>query len=114
MRQIITILIALLIATFAFEVSAQKPYGNELTFALKNGEVVVTGYSGKPTSVYIPKMLNLDGREYPVTQIGSSAFKNCQSLIFISIPECITTIGAHVSYGCSRLGELHLPNGLKR
>ena len=55
----------------------------------KNGGIVVTGYKGKDTKLYIPPVL--DGKK--VTTIDSCAFDHNYYFEYVSIPHGVTHIG---------------------
>ena len=78
-------------------------------YNIVNGEAVVTfqgtnyystAYSG---DVVIPESVNYDGVTYPVTAIGEEAFRYCTGLTSIIIPDSVTNIGSSVFSGCSSL-----------
>lgn len=46
-------------------------------------------------------------------QIASDAFYGCSYLSELSLPNTITEIGRSVFYGCSNLKDINIPNGLK-
>ena len=46
-----------------------------------------------------------------VTAIGNNAFKDCDKLTDITIPEKVTTIGDHAFDGCTSLGAKNTPSG---
>ena len=89
------------------------------------------------TKVNIPQIVNYNGKDYPVVDIGSSAlhpafadcemleevtipnsvkiigigaFRNCQSLKKIEIPDSVTEIGEQAFLGCTSLAEVKLPD----
>ena len=47
-----------------------------------------------------------------VTEIGEEAFRGCESLTSITIPESVTEIGDSAFYGCSNLTFITLPESL--
>ena len=50
--------------------------------------------------------------ENGVTEIGERAFRNCQSLTSIHIPDSVTKIGICAFYYCKNLISIHLPDGV--
>ena len=52
----------------------------------------------------------IDG--YQVTAIGANAFKNCTSLVSVTLPESVKTIGKCAFENCTSMKELILPDGL--
>ena len=57
-------------------------------------------YSG---SVSIPSSVTYNSVAYSVTSIGTSAFRNCEGLTSIEIPNSVTSIGYQAFVGCSGL-----------
>ena len=47
-----------------------------------------------------------------VTSIGESAFEDCESLESISIPNSVTSIGNYAFYGCGSLESITIPNSV--
>lgn len=70
----------------------------------------VVGYSGSATDIYIPMKYQTDnGTEY-VTSIAASAFKN-SSVVSVSIPATVASIGDSAFYGCGQLVSVDFPDG---
>ena len=49
-----------------------------------------------------------------VTEIGTSAFKNCTSLSSVVIPESVTEIGGDAFKGCESLASVVIPEGVSK
>ena len=64
-----------------------------------NNKIAVTGYTGSLTELLLPVKIGI----YPVTAINASAFKNCTTLKYISIPSYVLTIGKGAFDGCTDL-----------
>lgn len=85
----------------------------DFTYTVNDDGISVTikRYTGKSTDVVIPS--TIDG--YTVTEIYGeawgfdNAFYNCTSIVSITLPETLTTIGAHAFRGCTSLESIHIP-----
>ena len=67
--------------------------------------------SPKPTgSMTIPS--SLGGK--PVTSLGASAFKGCDELVNVVIPNSLTNIGSSAFNDCSNLVSVVVPDGVTR
>jgi hypothetical protein len=80
----------------------------DYTYTTNNGTITITKYIGSDAAVTIPS--TIDG--LPVTNIGDSAFFNCASLTYITIPNSVTSIGSHAFYSCFRLTSVTIPNSV--
>ncbi|MBR2381710.1 MAG: leucine-rich repeat protein [Clostridia bacterium] len=58
------------------------------------------------TDIVIPSTYN----GLPVTSIGSEAFRNCESLISIEIPNSVTYIADFAFFGCKSLAGIEISN----
>lgn len=65
----------------------------------------ITGYTGTDTAVVIPAQIG----EYTITSIGSDAFKNNTTLISVSMPDTLETIGSYAFYKCTNLKAVVIP-----
>ena len=81
-----------------------------LTYALINNdtEYEVSGYTGTPVNVTIPKTYN--GK--PVTSIGDDALSYCRSLKSVTIGDSVTSIGDDAFAACSSLTSVTIPNSV--
>lgn len=67
-----------------------------------------TKYSGE---IVIPANVSYDGADYTVTSIGYGAFSN-SSVISVTLPNSVTSIGWNAFYKCSDLISVTLPNSI--
>ena len=80
------------------------------TFSGDNAEVTSGSYYRG--TIVIPSSVTYEGKKYSVTNIGSSAFRNCVELTSVTIPNSVTSIGNHAFYKCSGLTSVTIPNSV--
>jgi len=78
------------------------------TYEINNGEVEITGYTGKASVVMIPAQIE----GCPVTTIGNRAFLDCTFLTDVQIPQSVTSIQTYAFDGCTGLETLVLPDDI--
>ena len=83
--------------------------GDYLYKELADGNVEITGYTGKASALSIPSTLG--GKK--VTTIGVRAFQNCTSIKSVTIPDSVTSIAIYAFQSCSGLTSITIPNGVK-
>ena len=66
----------------------------------------VVGYKGSPQYISIPKEIN----GLPVKEIAAKAFSACDSLINISLPDSVTSIGNYAFSYCYWLTSITIPD----
>jgi hypothetical protein len=80
------------------------------TYYVSNGGAVIksvdTSISGDVT---IPATLG----GYPVTTIGQNAFKFCDYMTSVTIPDSVTVISYQAFYGCDNLASINMGNGVQ-
>lgn len=70
-----------------------------------------TKYTG---TVIIPSAVEYNNKTYTVTGINVGAFKNCNELNSVTIPESVTSIYSDAFNGCSALTSVNMTNGVKK
>ena len=79
-----------------------------------NREVyVVAGDEKYRGSIVIPETVEYENKEFTVTTIGSSAFKDCTTLLSVELPSTISVIEDEAFYGCSRLRSMDTRNSIE-
>ena len=75
-------------------------------YIVDNSYVVINDYSGVATELVIPSKIN----GYPVKEIAG--FYGCTSLVSITIPNSVTSIGEGAFYGCTSLTSIKIPDSV--
>jgi|GEM_PF-2615005 len=65
-------------------------------------------------TVTVPKRITYQGVNYPITGIGTQAFKDCKKLKKVLLPLSVTEIGMEAFNGCTSLEAIVLPPELKK
>ena len=88
--------------------------GDSTVSVTTRGQYYESCYTGQ---IVIPSRVSYNGKNYEVTQIGSSAFANDTELLSISLPNTIKVIedkgyGYGAFQGCSGLTSIVVPNSV--
>lgn len=67
-------------------------------------------YSG---NIVIPASINYEEQTYQVTEIGENAFRFCDNLTSVSIPNSVTRIGNCAFQECGQLKNIVIPNSVE-
>ena len=78
------------------------------TYALSDGTLMITGYTGWEAEITIPGEINGTA----VTVIGESAFDGCGILTSVTIPESVTDIRGIAFFRCSNLASVVIPGSV--
>ena len=84
-----------------------KANGDEA--AVVTRDYLYNSYEGVVT---IPATVSHEGKTYPVTAIGSNAFRNCQGLTNVVIPSSVRTVGECAFWNCNSLKEIYIGKGV--
>ena len=68
-----------------------------------NSYIQINQYIGNDTNIVIPDMIVINEENIPVKVIGNNLFQNNKSILSITIPDSVTTIGDYAFSGCSSL-----------
>ena len=82
----------------------------------EDGKDVVTVTGGKTDpdgNLRIPEEIEIDGKKYPVTEIGDGAFKNRTDIRKLIIPATVVKVGKEAFAGCTNLVEVEAEDGEK-
>ena len=63
-------------------------------------------------TLYIREKVSIDGKEYVVTEIADSAFKDFSTIVSVNLPRGLRKIGVEAFYNCKGLVTVTLPEGL--
>jgi len=88
--------------------SSAEPYTVAVTYQ---------GTFNDPSNEYlgeasIPETVTYNGIEYDVTSIGMYAFRNCDGLTSVTIPNSVTSIGSSAFYECTGLTSVTIPESV--
>ena len=98
------------ISASAFDVEVDDIYYN----LVDKGKVaeVVSGYNLYKGDIIIPSSITVDEEIYTVIKIQDEAFKDCNRLSSVSIPNTVTSIGYSAFSGCKYLSSITIPNSV--
>ena len=83
--------------------------GDYLYKKLVDGTISIYKYTGTETDLVIPE--EIDG--YTVTDLWDRAFEDCDSLISVTIPSSVKTMGVYAFRGCDNLVNVTILPGLE-
>ena len=119
-KRAISLILALLILSLIMPIdtisATTTGFGlhGDLRYRDLGNSITIIGYNGQSSTVVIPNTIN--GK--PVTAIGENRvtgyppFSNNTTLVSITIPDSVTTIGNRAFFGCSNLTNVTLSNNL--
>ncbi len=110
-------LLLLLVALLSIVANAQDPVEIDGIWYNLIPKAKIAEVTSKPSGSYsgevvIPASFTYDGKEFSVTIIGESAFRNCRGLTSVTIPNSVTSIGGCAFYKCSGLTSITIPSSV--
>ena len=89
-------------------------YLDHIKYTVKEGRLIVSGYDEDEFSgtANIVSSLTYKGNTYEVLEVRCWAFKGCDSLTSVIIPEGVTSIEGSAFKGCSSLTSINIPEGV--
>ena len=76
---------------------------------LDDGTAEISDYYGSAKNLTVPSKIS----GYKITGIGAYAFKDCSSLVTVTIPNTVTSIGRSAFDNCDSLVSITIPNSVK-
>lgn len=125
-KKTLLLLIALAMSlshAWAYSFSAVSPSGHTLYYnygsngssgvgVTRPGSSLWDGYTKPTGAVIIPSSVTYNGVTYLVTEIGYSAFRSCDGISSVTIPNTVACIDAEAFYGCSGLTNISIPSSV--
>ncbi|MFA6647136.1 MAG: leucine-rich repeat protein [Candidatus Izemoplasmatales bacterium] len=81
----------------------------ELTYEITNNEIIITGFSGLSTLLYIPNQIE----DYPVIAIQDSAFLDAAQFVNVILPENLKSIGENSFKNAISLEAIIIPDNVQ-
>ncbi len=89
--------------------------GQDLFYTITDEEkatcAVASPVNNNLTTVTIPDVVNINGKQYTVTSISSLAFYNCEKLTTVNLPQTMVSFGYRAFYGTA-IEAIDLPSSL--
>ena len=82
---------------------------NDIEYYIMNGEAIIMSCpDDKEGEIEIPATI----KNYPVTKVNAAAFSASASITKVALPGTIINIGNNAFYGCTKLAEINIPEGI--
>ena len=103
------VMLFVVLLVFSFAGCKSNKTKNDFEYSIEDGHAVITNYVGSNSKVTIPKEIN----DYPVTEIGRSAFNGNDSVTEIELPEGMLAIDYAAFRECRKLKSINLPDSIE-
>ena len=103
-----------LIENTTYQVVDEEGNGYKFKYTLneESKTATITGYVGSPTTLNIPKIIQVKQQDYTVAVIGDTAFYKCPNLTSITIPNSVTSIEDDAFGYCGGLTSITIGKGV--
>ena len=85
---------------------------NGSTAQVKTGDYSAPGSPNAKGEITILSSIEVNGKTYKVTKIGTRAFRHCYELTAVHIPETVKEIGDWAFSTCTSLMTINFPEGI--
>ena len=109
-KTIINICLTLIALCWTMAIQAQRATVDGINYDLNTQDMTAEVAKSTATGdIVIPEKITVDGVEYSVTSIASSAFQDCKALTSVTMPS-VTSIGGQAFLNCSNLTSVAMPS----
>ena len=115
MRKRFSLSVVMLMLTsiiWAYDFSIVNEIGLTVYFEIIDSKNVRVCKANYFSEIRIPSTVEHNGNIYNVTEIGDSAFMNCDRIPIVSIPNSVKKIGDKAFYWCDGLASIKMSNAL--
>ncbi|MCL2695046.1 MAG: leucine-rich repeat domain-containing protein [Clostridiales bacterium] len=109
MKRTFTLVLAVVLCLGALPLMSLAAISGDYEYtALGGGTAEIVKYRGTGGSITIPSTLG----GYPVTAIGTEAFRDSANLLSVVIPNGVTTIGSGAFHNCGKPASITVPGSV--
>ncbi len=110
-KKLFCILLTATLALIFFPMSVSRVSAEtegDYEYSINDGKTRINEYTGSAEDVVVPDTLG----GYPVTEIGRDAFRSCDSLSSVVMPDSVTMIGNTAFFSCANLTAITIGNNV--
>ena len=108
-KRIAAVILSVVLILTSFPVTVLAAESGDFTYEVYDGKAEITGYTGSASELVISDTLN----GYPVESIGYEAFRDCDHLTTVTIPDSVESIGGYAFYYCTSLTTVEIPDSVE-
>ena len=80
---------------------------DNLKYKIYDDTASLVGYTGEFENLTIPESVTYEGYTFSVTSIGDYAFRSCENLTSVTIPDSVKSIGNDAFFDCTSLTSVN-------